>query len=566
MKLTEAMPLLLLATSLVPAAVIFVLPEAAERSRTLINMAGAIAKVALVMVLVVGVFTGTVYEWRASFLPGIDLVLRADPIPLLFVFLSALLWLTTTMYAIGYLADDDHRGRFFGFFSLCVAATVGVALAGNLVTFLLFYELLTVTTYPLVVHQGTVRARAGGRAYLFYTITGGALLLIGVVWLQQLAGTVAFGRTDVLFGLLGSHRASLTVIFVLLIAGLGVKAALVPLHGWLPQAMVAPAPVSALLHAVAVVKAGAFGIVRVVHDLYGVELARELGVLLPLAAVAAVTIVYGSVLALLQDDIKRRLAYSTVSQLSYIVLGVAIVSLTSLTGALAHLVHQGVMKVTMFYCAGNLGKGLSITKVSELRGAGARMPVTMVTFTIAAIGMVGIPPTVGFMTKWHLGLGAVDAGQPWVIVVLVASTVLNAAYFLPVVARAWLPAPDRALQPAVVTREQPAATTTEPAAKAGAAEAKAGATEAGHGVAGGNTTDGRVFGAHDPDRRTETVLPGLRVGGWRLPGLRLEAGLWLLLPPLATGASVVVLGLLSGAPLSPIGWAEVIARELLGRG
>ena len=550
MELTAAMPLLLLATSLVPAAAIFVLPEAAERTRTLINMGGAITKVALVMVLVVGVFTGTVYEWRASFLPGIDLVLRADPIPLLFIFLSALLWLTTTMYAIGYLADDDHRGRFFGFFSLCVAATVGVALAGNLVTFLLFYELLTVTTYPLVVHQGTARARAGGRAYLFYTITGGALLLIGVVWLQQLAGTVAFGRTDVLLGLLGSHRASLTVIFVLLIAGLGVKAALVPLHGWLPQAMVAPAPVSALLHAVAVVKAGAFGIVRVVHDLYGVELARELGVLLPLAAVAAVTIVYGSVLALLQDDIKRRLAYSTVSQLSYIVLGVTIVSLTSLTGALAHLVHQGVMKVTMFYCAGNLAKGLSITKVSELRGAGARMPVTMVTFTVAAVGMIGIPPTVGFMTKWHLGLGAVEAGQPWVIAVLVASTVLNAAYFLPVIGRAWLPADDPESEPAVATL---------------------GGTERGTGVAAEAATSeaaspGRVLGAHDPDRRTETLLPGLRVGGRQLPGVRLEAGLWLLLPPLATGASVLLLGLLSGAPLSPIGWAEVIARELLGRG
>ena len=508
----ELLLLALMAASLLPALLIFPLPEAAERTRRTINLVGAAVKVVLVVVLAVGVFAGVEYEWRRAFLPGVDLVLRADPIPVLFVFLSALLWFTTTIYAIGFLAEDTHRSRFFGFFSLCVAATVGIALAGNLVTFLLFYELLTVTTYPLVVHRGDARSRAAGRTYLIYTVGGGAVLLLGIVWLQQLAGTVAFGETEVLTGLLAEHRGSLTLIFVLLVGGLGVKAALVPLHGWLPQAMVAPAPVSALLHAVAVVKAGVYGIVRVVHDLYGGELATELGVLRPLTLIAVITIVYGSLRALTQVDIKRRLAYSTVSQLSYIILGASILSVASLTGALAHLVHQGVMKVTLFYCAGTLSRRYGISRVDELDGAGRRAPATMTLFTVASLGMIGVPPTVGFVTKWQLGVGAADAGMPWVIVILVVSTGLNAAYFLPMIARAWI------------------GTSSTP----------------------------------EPEPARDLATP--RAGALTLIRVRnhvVEADLWLLVPTLLTGASVLVLGLLAGTAFSPTDWAEGIARALL---
>ncbi|NVJ03418.1 monovalent cation/H+ antiporter subunit D family protein, partial [Myxococcus sp. AM009] len=232
-------------------------------------------------------------------------------------------------------------------------------------------------------------------------------------------------------------------LFALFIAGLGVKAALVPLHGWLPAAMVAPAPVSALLHAVAVVKAGAFGIVRVVYDVFGVRYAQSLGVTGPLAAVAAFTILYGSVRALSQQNLKRRLAYSTVSQVSYIVLGVAIVGPVSTVAALSHLVHQGLMKITLFFCAGSLGKGLHIHDVKELKGAGRRMPWTMAAFTVGALGMIGVPPVAGFVTKWYLGLGAVsETGQAWALWVLVGSTVLNATYFLPLLKSAWFDAPD----------------------------------------------------------------------------------------------------------------------------
>src|SRR5690606_35847906 len=226
--------------------------------------------------------------------------------------------LITTVYAVGYLEASPHRSRFFGFFSICVTATVGVAMAGNLVTFLVFYEMLTLSTYPLVVHRGTETARRAGRIYLLYTLTGGMLLLVGTVWLHSVAGHTTFTERGFLSGLPAEMHGELVAIFAVLFAGVGVQAALVPLHGWLPQAMVAPAPVSALLHAVAVVKSGVFGVVRIVQDVYGYEFAAELGLRGPLVSLASVTIVYGSLRALHQDDLKRRLAFSTVSQVSYI--------------------------------------------------------------------------------------------------------------------------------------------------------------------------------------------------------------------------------------------------------
>jgi multicomponent Na+:H+ antiporter subunit D len=265
-----------------------------------------------------------------------------------------------------------------------------------------------------------------------------------------LAGTLEFAPRGFVSDLPEDLHPQLIAIFVLLIAGVGVKAALVPLHGWLPQAMVAPAPVSALLHAVAVVKAGAFGIVRVVLDVYGVEFGAELGVMEPLSVVAAVTIVYGSLRALQQDDLKRRLAFSTVSQVSYIALGIAIAGPIASMGGLVHLVHQGIMKITLFFCAGNFAETLGVHKISEMRGVGRRMPWTTAAFTVAACGMIGLPPLAGVISKWDLGLGAVAVGETWVLYVLVASAVLNAAYFLPILRSAWFDPP-----PAEWPHEQP---------------------------------------------------------------------------------------------------------------
>lgn len=494
MSTAELIPLLLLLSSLVPGVAVILLDDDRVRLRTTLNLTGAVVKLLLVAVMLEGTLRQQRYELRFDVLPGLDFLLRGNALAMLFVTLSAVLWLFTTIYAIAYLERSPHRSRFFGFFSLCVTTTVGLALAGNLFTFLVFYEGLTLATYPLVMHRGTAKAARAGRIYLSYTLTGGAVLMVAILWLHALAGPVEFGDTAALAALGSENHNQLRVIFALLIVGLGVKAALVPLHGWLPVAMVAPAPVSALLHAVAVVKAGAFGIVRVVYDVFGIEFGSQLGVLTPLAVAASATIVYGSLRALNQDDLKRRLAFSTVSQVSYIALGVAIAGPAATIGGLVHLVHQGLMKITLFFCAGSLAETLGIHRVGEMHGVGRRMPLTMTAFTIAALGMIGVPPLAGFISKWYLGSGALEANQSWVLVVLVASTVLNAAYFLPILHIAWF--------------RRPVATWLAP----------------------------RL--AH----------------GW-------ESHVWLLLPLLATAGLTLLVGLLAGAPMSPLSWVRLIVEQ-----
>jgi multicomponent Na+:H+ antiporter subunit D len=433
-------PWLVLMTSALPGLVIFFIPETRRTLRSLLNVGAALVKLQLVGLLLLGLYAGESYHWQLPLLPGLTLSLKVDALAGLFLILSAVLWLLTTLYAIGYLEHSPHRSRFFGFFSLCVSATAGVAMSANLFTFVVFYELLTLATWPLVVHRGTPQALAAGRVYLRYTLISGSVLLLGAVTLHALVGTPEFvpggyvSDADV-------APAWLWAVFVLLLIGLGVKAALVPLHGWLPRAMVAPAPVSALLHAVAVVKAGAFGIVRVMFEVFGIEFAADLGMADLLLGLAALTIVYGSWRALFESDLKKRLAFSTVSQVSYVALGVALAGPLGAIGGLIHIVHQGVMKITLFLAAGNYAETLGVHKVSELSGVGRRMPWTTAAFTLGALGMIGFPPLAGFVSKWYLGLGAWEAEANWVLAVLLVSGLLNAAYFLPLLYRAWFESP-----------------------------------------------------------------------------------------------------------------------------
>ncbi len=493
------LPFYVLLSSFATGVLILMLREEQARLRTILNMAGAVTKLFLVAAMLWGVYNGRNYETRFPFMPNMDLVLRADAMTILFSSLSAVLWLLTTVYAIGYLEGSRNLRRFFGYFSFCVTATMGVSLAGNLVTFFLFYEMLTLATYPLVVHRGTEESMRAGRTYLAYTLGGSSLLLVGMVWLYALAGPSEFTETGFLRNVKVGNETTLAVIFVLLMMGLGVKAAVFPFHGWLPKAMVAPAPVSALLHAVAVVKAGAFGMVRVVYDVYGIALCNELNLLMGFMVLASFTIVYGSCRALFQDNFKRRLAFSTVSQVSYILLGIAIFGPVGTVGGLAHLIHQGIMKITMFFCAGNVDKTLHIKKVSELRGVGRRMPLTMGAFSVAALGMIGVPPMAGFVSKWNLGLGAAISGNSWVIGVLVASSLLNAAYFLPILRAVWFEKPDR------------------------------------------------PWDEYGVENRFKTF--------------RLETTWWLLAPPVITALLTVWAGVFAGSAFSPLGWAILIARR-----
>lgn len=432
-------PLLLVLAPLIPAVASALLSGHAGW-RNGMNIGFAALKLAVVAYALAGVAAGAEYEWRIAFVPGLDLVLRLDALALLFVTLSAVLWMATTLYAIAYLKGTPHQARFFAFFNLCVVAASGIAMSGSLITFFVFYEILTLATWPLVVHTGSARAMAAGRTYLAYTLAGSAALLAGIVWLESGSGPVEFANGA---DLSGFSAFSASVIFVLLIGGLGAKTALIPLHPWLPAAMAAPAPVSALLHAVAVVKAGAFGVVRVIYDVYGIETVAALGLGIPLAALASATIIYGSLQALRQSDIKKRLAYSTVSQVSYIVLGASLAGPFAVIGGLVHLVHQGLMKITLFFGAGVLAERAGITSIVQMDGIGRRMPITMAAFSVAALGMIGVPPVAGFVSKWYLALGGYQSGANWVIGVLIASSLLNAAYFLPMLYRAWLkPSPE----------------------------------------------------------------------------------------------------------------------------
>jgi multicomponent Na+:H+ antiporter subunit D len=329
------------------------------------------------------------------------------------------------------MEPEHSKVRFFGFFALCVSTTVGLAFSENLLTLLLFYEMLTICTYPLVIHEETREAMRAGRKYLVYTLMGGAFVMLATTLTFHYAGTLTLSQPGILS--LESGAPALTGLFICFMLGFGVKSAIMPLHGWLPSAMVAPTPVSALLHAVAVVKAGVFGILRVVYNVFGVDVLSELGLGQWLAAIAGFTIITASVIALLQDNLKRRLAYSTISQLSYIVLGAALLTPYAAMAAIVHIANQAFSKITMFFVAGAIQRTTGKTSIREMAGIGRQMPYTMTAFTIAALSFVGVPLFAGFITKWHLSLGALDAGQWAYVVILIVSAFLNAGYWLPIV-------------------------------------------------------------------------------------------------------------------------------------
>ncbi|MFW5956065.1 MAG: cation:proton antiporter [Halorhabdus sp.] len=374
--------------------------------------------------------------------PGIEFSLRADALGVLFALLASTLWIAASFYSIGYMRglDEHSQTRYFAAFAGSLSAAVGVAFASNLLVLFVFYELLTVMTYPLVAHDETPVARAAGRKYLAYTFGGGVAVLAGTALVYLVTGTVGFTPGGI--NGIASDPTLARAAFALLATGFGVKAALMPLHSWLPDAMVAPTPVSGLLHAVAVVKSGVFGIARVVLDVFGPDAVADLGVGLPLAAVAAFTLLTASVIALRQDNLKRRLAYSTISQLSYIVLGLGILGPASLIGGLLHIPAHAFMKLTLFFCAGAIHVETHTDDISEMAGIGRRMPATMAAFAIAAIGMAGIPLLAGFVSKWYLLIGSLSAGRAVFAVALLLSGMLNIAYFWPIVYQAFFETAD----------------------------------------------------------------------------------------------------------------------------
>lgn len=367
----------------------------------------------------------------------IDITLRGDNFGFVFATLASLLWILTSSYAGVYMHHEGRERYFFIFFLLTEGVTMGIALAGNLFTLYAFYEVLTLTTFPLVIHAGTKEALRSGKKYIIYSLFGATLILFGMMILFSAAQTLEFTPGGIAELLTYEEPALLAGAFLALFVGFGVKAALVPLHSWLPAAMVAPTPVSALLHAVAVVKSGIFSLIRMTFFIFGPVIIMAMNLRVFLLTIVLITVVFGSFMALHQTHLKKRLAYSTISQLGYMLLGIVLINQDALLGAMIHLINHAIIKIVLFFCVGSITYMTGKKYIYQIGGIGRKMPKTMMCFAIASISLIGIPPSNGFVSKWFLGLGAMDAGQTMNIVVLLLSAFLTAGYLLPIVVGAF---------------------------------------------------------------------------------------------------------------------------------
>ncbi len=380
-----------------------------------------------------------------NLLPGLSISLRADALSMVFAVAASFLWVVTVFYAAGYMRGlhEHAQTRFATCFALALFGAIGCAFSDNMLTLYFFYEVVSVCTYPLVAHHQDEESYEGAKKYMVYlTATAKGLVLPAMVMIYVLSGTLDFA-TNISTGILpdDANRWVVTGLYACCILGFA-KNGVMPFHNWLPSAMVAPTPVSALLHAVAVVKVGVFATVRVMLYVFGIDTMDALNLGMPTAYFVSITIIVGSIIALSKDNLKARLAYSTVSQLSYVILGVALLSRPGVEGGLIHIANHAFSKITLFFCAGAIYVATHKKNISEMHGLGRAMPITFAAFGLASLSMIGAPPVAGFVTKWYLLNGAFSAGSIGIILVLLASTLLNAAYFAPVVYHAFFsPAP-----------------------------------------------------------------------------------------------------------------------------
>ncbi len=403
------------------------------------TLVAAVIKFVLVLSLLPGALAGEVAEQTlVAIAPGIELAFRADSFGVFFALIASGLWILTSFYSIGYMRGNNEKKqtRYYASFAVSLSATIGIAFSANLLTFIIFYELLTLATYPLVIHKENKEAIRAGRQYLAFALSAGLLLVAGSAWIYLATGTLDFHPGGILSDV-ESGPGMMRLVFIAFIAGVGVKAGLMPLHSWLPSAMVAPTPVSALLHAVAVVKSGVFGMVRVTGFIFGPDVMRAFDLHIILAIFAGATIILASLIALRQTDLKKRLAYSTVAHLSYITLGAALLSKEGFAGGIMHISAHATMKITLFFCAGAIYVHTHRQKISDLDGIAKAMPWTMGAFVIGSMGLAGLPPVNGFLSKWLLMEGTFAAGMWIPIAVFFTSGLLNAAYFFPIIQRAY---------------------------------------------------------------------------------------------------------------------------------
>jgi multicomponent Na+:H+ antiporter subunit D len=434
--LTSIKPFLAVLVSAI-AAVLILHSHRHPNRREAWSIGAGVIKFLIVMSMSPVILSGGVIEYTVfRILPGVELAFKVDSVGLLFATTSSFLWIITTVYSIGYMRSlkEHAQTRYYTCFAIALSSTMGIAFAANLFTLFVFYEILSLCTFPLVIHKETREAWDAGRKYLLYLVGASKSILLGAIILTYyLTGTLEFSRAGIFSGV--EATTLLTVIYFLFLFGFA-KAGIMPMHSWLPAAMVAPTPVSALLHAVAVVKVGVFCIIRVMLDVFGVELMRDLDLAVYTAFFASVTILAASAYALTQDNLKMRLAYSTVSQLSYMVLGVALLTSSGITGGILHIVNHAFAKITLFFCAGSIYVASHKTNISELSGIGRKMPWTIAAFTIGSLSTIGVPSMAGFISKWYLAIGTIETENWTLLGVLLTSTLLNVAYFGPVVYQA----------------------------------------------------------------------------------------------------------------------------------
>lgn len=414
---------------------------AEENVREGISCISSLILFAIVLSLIPDIRSGkTLVCQLFTILPGVSITLRADAMSMIFAIVASSLWTIAVFYSMGYMRGlkEHAQTRFNACFALSIFGAIGVAFSDNLFTMYLFYEIVSICTYPLVAHHQDEEGYNGARKYIIYlTTTAKAFLLPAMILIYVLTGTLDF-TADIRYGLFGPDISKGLVIMLYIFCLFGfAKNGIMPFHHWLPGAMVAPTPVSALLHAVAVVKVGVFCTTRVMLYIFGTQTMSDLNLGIPTAYFVGFTIIVASIIALSKDNLKARLAYSTVSQLSYIIMGVALLTPAGIQGGLIHIVNHGFSKITLFFCAGAIYVAAHKKNISEMEGLGKTMPFTFAAFGIASLSMIGAPPVAGFVTKWNLLVGSVQAHQIGILLILIASTVLNAAYFAPVTYKAF---------------------------------------------------------------------------------------------------------------------------------
>ncbi|RAP33747.1 cation:proton antiporter [Candidatus Marinamargulisbacteria bacterium SCGC AG-439-L15] len=437
MSTVSLLPVYIVLVSLV-AIIPIVLSRKSQNLREFWTFVAGFLKVGLVFSMLPWILKGNILQYTFfEILPGVSFGFKVDGLGMLFAMVASTLWIVTSLYSIGYMRGlkEHAQTRFFAFFSLSLSATLAVAFSANLFTLYVFYEILSLSTYPLVTHHQGKDAKSGGRRYLTYLLgTSIGFALPAIIITYSLTGSLDFSSQGLFVG--QDLGVMLPILLLLFMYGFG-KAGLMPLHAWLPGAMVAPTPVSSLLHAVAVVKVGVFCVIRVITGVFGTSYLTTMGMVPLICFVAGFTVITASLIALYQDSLKRRLAFSTVGQLAYIILGVGLCTELGVIGGTSHIVMHAFGKITLFFCAGAIYVATSKKNISDMAGLGRKMPYTFAAFFLGSLSVIGLPISGGIVSKWYMLNGAMQANLFPVVIVYLVSSFLNACYFLPIVYNAF---------------------------------------------------------------------------------------------------------------------------------